>query len=568
MTHTLNEDEGELSFGVELEFLFYFKVPGLTELIEDDEDDEGVYRAPTEFTIDAAEEAQLPPALVLPPEYTFYEEGREPDDVPEAVTARGWATTLLQQAILSVPGARLEGRPMPAGVGTPASPFEAMYAVPDHTDDHSGWWVKDDASVRDPDVQIRGYRALGFEVTSPALWDRPASHRHVYRVVQELVRRFRLRVNIHTGFHVHVGVGFGTPNDDDDDDDGDDGDDDKEGLGLSPAPPVEGLADLGVKGKKLGLGVLKRAAALMWAADGFLSHAHPPERGMNYYLPPIRFCSRLAYGVQAYEAHDAEGNVTLQERPLGTDSYVYPPGAFVAPANRELLLVEQDRLPSSRLPRLDRDRLFPALRTEALDKEAEKRFRSMWQGKSVKSAKDIRNQTVYSGVGHIMGCKSRSEVALLFGASQGSRHHYHRTNYNLRAYLTGNFATPEPSTGTVEFREASGTMSPAWVAAWSSVCLGVVRFARDASDARFWAVIAELAMAEAAAIHEAPRGNHRYDMISLLYDMGLFAEGLFLESKLRQDPMRFWYPNRLGVKEKKSSFADIWDPDYGMELDY
>jgi hypothetical protein len=35
-------------------------------------------------------------------------------------------------------------------------------------------------------------------------------------------------------------------------------------------------------------------------------------------------------------------------------------------------------------------------------------------------------------------------------------------------------------------------------------------------------------------------------MISLLFDMGLFAEALFLERALRgADPLRFWYPNRL-----------------------
>lgn len=100
---------------------------------------------------------------------------------------------------------------------------------------------------------------------------------------------------------------------------------------------------------------------------------------------------------------------------------------------------------------------------------------------------------------------------------------------------------------TVECREAAGSVSADWVVVWSSVCLGIFRFARDAEDGRFWAVIARLAEAEAAALSEDPEQQQKqqYDMISLLFDMGLFAEGLFLERKLRADPMSFWFPSRL-----------------------
>jgi hypothetical protein len=41
-------------------------------------------------------------------------------------------------------------------------------------------------------------------------------------------------------------------------------------------------------------------------------------------------------------------------------------------------------------------------------------------------------------------------------------------------------------------------------------------------------------------------------MVSLLVDMGLFAEGLFLERKLRGDAEGFWYPNRLGKRRDES----------------
>jgi hypothetical protein len=46
-------------------------------------------------------------------------------------------------------------------------------------------------------------------------------------------------------------------------------------------------------------------------------------------------------------------------------------------------------------------------------------------------------------------------------------------------------------------------------------------------------------------------------MVSLLVDMGLFAEALFIERKLRSDPVRFWYPNRLGKRrEEKMEYEE------------
>lgn len=54
-THTSHEDE--LSFGIELEFLFYLQVPERLALVGDP----GAAQDPDELTIDPAEEAKLPP---------------------------------------------------------------------------------------------------------------------------------------------------------------------------------------------------------------------------------------------------------------------------------------------------------------------------------------------------------------------------------------------------------------------------------------------------------------------------------------------------------------------------
>jgi hypothetical protein len=178
-----------------------------------------------------------------------------------------------------------------------------------------------------------------------------------------------------------------------------------------------------------------------------------------------------------------------------------------------------------------------------MDAATQRRYNTMAECSPLhpKAQGELCNETVYAGVRHIMRCKNRVEIAeLLDGAHGGSG--YGRANYNLTSYLSGDHVS-----STVECREASGTVSADWVAVWSSVCLGIFRFARDAEDARFWAVIARLAEAEAAALSEDPeqQKQQKYDMISLLFDMGLFTEGLFLERKLRADPMSFWFPNRL-----------------------
>ncbi|KAK4157807.1 hypothetical protein C8A00DRAFT_29192 [Chaetomidium leptoderma] len=556
MTSQQTANKDELSFGIELEFLFYFLDPEQVALLEAD----GVTPDPDALTVDADEEARLPPPLILPEGIKFDNEYHDFDDYQDP--PRDWAVSLIQQAILSVRGARLDNQPMPAG--TPES-YGSLYVMSDHMDSHSGWTIKNDITVQDKDMKIRGYSCLSFEITSPALWDRPESHRQVYLVLQEFLKRFRLRVNIHTGFHCHVGAGVETDEEEDEE---------QQQKAKTTLMPGYGVPE--GRGAKHSLGVFKRAAALMWAADGFLCHAHPPERGLNVYSPPIRFCSRLSRGLQTrYVQSESGWEADIKEFPLG-DATV---GASSVAESADLLLPEQD-LPSHKFPRVD-DRRFPVERPEKADDEACKRFEAMSDRQSITSINDLSNKTVYGGVGHIMRCKSRPEVAQLF-APPNATAYYNRPNYNLRDYLGGDFDSASLGTGTVEFREATGTMSPEWVSAWSNICLGFFRFARDASDARFNAVVAQLAKAEAAAqgrttTTTTPRDSeHRYDMISLLFDMGLFAEGLFLERKLRKDALRFWYPNRLGkrktnagteVEEGGEPYETHWQTNRGADDD-
>ncbi|KAL2020708.1 hypothetical protein VTK56DRAFT_8008 [Thermocarpiscus australiensis] len=499
-----------LSFGVELEFVFYFKLgSGAPDTQGNDDEDEAAF-------FGADESRPLPPVLRC-----------------STAPTRLWAANLIEEAILSVPGAKIEGRPLPAGSPN-LHPHLYLYKT-------DGWVVKDDQSVRDDKIAAPpggGYAYESFEINSPALWDRPASHRHVYRVVAELARRFRTRVNLRTGFHCHVGGGC-EPHVD------------EHGKPI-PVPDYVGDGHDGdlpvLRPRRHPLGVLKRAAALMWAADGFLCHAHPPERGINAFAPPIRHSSRLAYGLRKMYFREDPFGIDSREVPLADDVPLPPQHADPVP---------HESLGSYRVPRLHRA-FFPALRPDRPDDEAVRRYATLELDEATKELDRLVVNTVDRGVAHIMRCRNREQLAELLAVPDRCWCSSARLNYNLAKYDRAWDVTSWPMhSGTVEFREATGTTCAEWVTAWANICLGFFRFARNAHDDVFWAVIAQLSRAEAAARAGVP---HRYDMISLLFDMGLFAEGLFLERRLREDPLRFWYPNRLPEPPPEDSRAVVGPP--------
>ncbi|GAB1310864.1 hypothetical protein MFIFM68171_01074 [Madurella fahalii] len=356
-----------------------------------------------------------------------------------------------------------------------------------------GWTVKADTTVCDGDIEApRGYKYLAYEITSPALWDLPESLHHIWSVVRALQSRFRLRVNTSTGLHVHVG------------------------SGTQHSRSAE--LGLGYDSQHHSLDVLERAASLMWAADGFLCHAHPPERGINPYAPSKCRASQLACGLVPgsgnFDRRLARGELAV--------SAINPRSETGTDAGH------------CGFPRLYPE-FFPALRPGKPDDEARKRL----EATDLTSAPDFdrrASKTVNDGVAQIMQCGTEAQVAAFLGPPANV---IGRPNYNFRNCVQAY------STGTLEFREAAGSMDATWVAYWANICLGIFRFARNAPDDRFWAVIFALSEAEAAAMAGTP---HHYDMISLLFDLGLFAEALFLHRNLREDAVRSWYPCRLGRK--------------------
>ncbi|AEO66104.1 uncharacterized protein THITE_2026906, partial [Thermothielavioides terrestris NRRL 8126] len=214
----------ELSFGIELEFLVYYKKPAWQL---EHEKAEGIAPDPDEITLDPEEEQLFQEAITLP------------DDVEDNGYLKWkWFHDRIEEIILTVPGARLEHRRMPA--------------------------------------------------------DTPEALRSMY----VLTRNFRLRISVRTGFHVHVGAGVNEPGESQSDTSSD-----QEGSSAAAGTSSSSWSQSSrseAQGRKHPLGVMKRAVALMWAADGFLCHAHPPERGFNQFTPPVRFCSQVAHGIKVF----------------------------------------------------------------------------------------------------------------------------------------------------------------------------------------------------------------------------------------------------------------------------
>lgn len=522
---------GGLSFGVELDFVFCYKTDTRGLCREDEDVRDG-------GAIDWEEEKRLPPPAVFP-------------SAPPRYGVWDWAAEQVKAAILSVPGTQLRV-PLYEGslvTGPKSYLSRDLYLFPD-----DGWAVTKSPSVVHDGVRLpRGHGCEAFEVISPAFRDTPASLRQVYMVVGELSRRFRTRVNLSTGFHCHVGNGARVHVDRDESRLAG-----KEGkLIQTTGPDFFAL----FRPRQHRLRVVKRAAALLWAADGFLCHVHPPERAINWSSSPIRFFSKLALG----HGLDNTGDEKL-DGPPGWPGFTPIPDHFLYSQT------EGRQYPGQ---------FFPALRPDKLDDEAMRRARARW-GTFINAPDPRRvvNKTVFSGVRHIMRCSSREEVADLLRPVD-LLYCTDRLNYSLDSYAPALFSGEQPALrGTAEFREAGGTLSAGWVVVWTSICLGILRFARDAPDVHFWTVVGKLAQAEAAAM----RGEeHSYDMISLLVDMMLPDEARFLEGKLRGDPLGFWYPNRVAVAdaEDEDSSAQsaaaaaaaaastrqksVWDLDYESE---
>ncbi|KAI0429305.1 hypothetical protein F5Y09DRAFT_310723 [Xylaria sp. FL1042] len=84
---------------------------------------------------------------------------------------------------------------------------------------------------------------------------------------------------------------------------------------------------------------------------------------------------------------------------------------------------------------------------------------------------------------------------------------------------------------TVEFREAAGTTDAEWIVTWSRICVGLMRFCRDASVDDFIYVLHKLSHQE----ERVSAGKEiTWDVCDLLEYIGLFAEAAIVRRREKE----------------------------------
>ncbi|KAI0012176.1 putative amidoligase enzyme-domain-containing protein [Xylariaceae sp. FL0662B] len=153
------------------------------------------------------------------------------------------------------------------------------------------------------------------------------------------------------------------------------------------------------------------------------------------------------------------------------------------------------------------------------------------------SCPDHPTTTTREGVAEIMACSSAAAAGALL-----QHWGFSRLNYNFNAYTPDGLDPDivEKNRGTIEFREAGGSLDAAWIVCWARICAGIVQWARYARVDEFFELLERIEAQEdrdqrffAAAkgfaerdVEEEEDEERRYDVCDLLFDIGLFVEAM------------------------------------------
>ncbi|KAJ0339780.1 hypothetical protein COL154_010244 [Colletotrichum chrysophilum] len=139
----------------------------------------------------------------------------------------------------------------------------------------SAFRIVDDCSLRE--FRPENYLITKVEVNSPAMYDMPISFDLIRLAVSTITTQFRCRVNPTCGFHVHVGNGLT---------------------------------------ERIDPRTLRNFAALLWAADPFISRLHAPWRAITKYSQSAR-----VNGINRVGANEGPSDCLLEQlekgRPFG-----------------------------------------------------------------------------------------------------------------------------------------------------------------------------------------------------------------------------------------------------------
>ncbi|GAW20704.1 hypothetical protein ANO14919_102130 [Xylariales sp. No.14919] len=141
-----------------------------------------------------------------------------------------------------------------------------------------------------------------------------------------------------------------------------------------------------------------------------------------------------------------------------------------------------------------------------------------------------------AGLATILGVNSGAALGTLLVCEPevGDRTEYApRANYNFKAYgpqtLRGGRRSGEKR--TIEFREAGGSLDAEWIVLWTKICVGIMRFCRDAMVSDFITVLEKIVSEEEG--QRADGWEVKYDVCDLLEDICLFTEAATVRRRER-----------------------------------
>ncbi|KAI0107604.1 putative amidoligase enzyme-domain-containing protein [Nemania sp. FL0031] len=131
-----------------------------------------------------------------------------------------------------------------------------------------------------------------------------------------------------------------------------------------------------------------------------------------------------------------------------------------------------------------------------------------------------------AGLAAVLAADSAGALATMLMGWHGTRPNYSLAPYELDVRRVD-------AKRTVEFREAAGTLDPDWVILWSKICLGIMRFCRDASVGDFLEVLERVVSEEERqrTVNPQKRDRAAYDVCDLLEDVCLFAEATTIRER-------------------------------------
>ncbi|KAI1458193.1 putative amidoligase enzyme-domain-containing protein [Annulohypoxylon moriforme] len=403
------------------------------------------------------------------------------------------------------------------------------------TEDYTKWCIKGDDTVSEFGG---GYKWYGMEIVSPAEVASDKAFQLIRYALNVLKSNFRITVNRTCGFHVHVG----------------------DGPELMPLDHV------------------RRVAGLFWAADPLLALLHPPNRRTAYYSQSIRERSNLAHGMTASQKDKHEfdlaccnvyigGRVRHGEAPVSWREKYHeknhlitygktrqkghfepffmkdphdktevkndgtlplPSYCILNDANSEIdVQVEKyaagkgswDAIPNTPY---ESTRERKTRRRLAYPRYSPDEFTNIgFTDLEYKASKDIG---VWAGIREIFSCSTSCVIEWLLRAGD-------RPNYSLAVYSCFGLDKRGTRPGTIEFREAAGTVDGLWAETWARICVGLTNFAIHAPVEKYLAVLSNI---DRAADEGGDEGA-AYDVLDLLDQVGLSAEAELVEKRLLEN---------------------------------